>query len=237
MNRAWLRHDPDNELFLVAAACGVPDIVTEPEPPAGGEPVDEPGADTARSPAGETGAGSRLARIAALLEWFPRNRELLAVFLQQATTRGDLDEVVRLLAQAPADAAGDCRFWRFKGWAHAARNEFAEAEAALEKALAIDPFDQASRHELAGVLRKTGRGEAAARMAELANQGRRLRREILQEPEIRTIPRSLLADVATYADGCGEPAIAERLRKAIALTRREPLLPAGPAMEPPGTGR
>jgi len=212
VNEGWLRHDPDNELFLVAAACGVPDVVIEPEPPdAGADP------DAARPQPGP--ATARLARIAALCERFPRNRELLAIFLQQASTRGDLDELVRLLARAPADAAGDCRFWRFKAWAHAARGELAEAEESLLRALAIDPFDQASRHELAGVLRKTGRAEAGAKMAEVAEKGRTLRREILQQPEIRTIPKSVLADVATYAAACGEHDIAERLRRAIELAK------------------
>ncbi|MFM8893758.1 MAG: tetratricopeptide repeat protein [Planctomycetia bacterium] len=223
MNEGWLRHDPDNELFLVAAACGVPDIVPDivqdpvQDPVADDGPPAADGAD--RDPASVEAEAGRMGRLSRLLERFPSNPELLAVFIQRAITKGDVDEVVRLLARAPAAAATDCRFWRFKGWVHAIRGELAESEVALSKALEIDPFDQASQHDRAAVVRKAGRPEAAARWAELADIGRGLRREILQQPDIRSISPALLERVADYAEKCGHKEIADRLRETIRAAR------------------
>ena len=214
MNESWLRHDPDNELFLVAAACGVPDILPDEDASAAtaadGSDGDDP-PDAAKA--------GRMTRLSRLLERFPSNRELLAVFIQQAITKGDLAEVVRLLAKAPADAVDDCRFWRFKGWGHAMRREFGDAERAVRRALELDPFDHDSQHELAAVLRKTDRPGEAARYAQLAEVGRGLRREILQQPDIRSIPPALLEAVAAYARDCGQPAVAGRLLESMRSAR------------------
>lgn len=223
MNEAWLRHDPDNELFLVAAACGVPDIVPDEEPSAEASADGTDGIDATTV----TNTG-RMTRLSKLLERFPSNRELLAVFIQQAITKGDVDEVVRLLARAPAAAATDCRFWRFKGWVHAIRGELSDSEESLGKALEIDPFDHASQHELASVVRKAGRPEAAVRWAELADAGRGLRRDILQQPDIRSISPVLLERVAEYAEKCGQNEIADRLRRTMRAARSARSREAGP---------
>lgn len=204
VNSHWLERAPDDETFLVAAArgfvssSGLEDEVVSAESP---ETLVEPEHDR---------------RMRELLERFPGNRELLAYFLQKASTRGDLPRVTDLLSQVPADAEGDNRFWRFKGWVHEQAGEVEEAEAAHRRALEIDPFDFLTRHQLAGVLRKAGRTDEAAEPARLAAEGRNLRKRILQAPDVRAIPPDILAEMASYARDCGAAGIAERLAQRIA---------------------
>lgn len=204
VNSHWLERSPDDETFLVAAArgfvssSGLEDEVVSAESP---ETLVEPEHDR---------------RLRELLERFPGNRELLAYFLQKASTRGDLPRVTDLLSQVPAGAEGDNRFWRFKGWVHEQAGEVEEAEAAHRRALEIDPFDFLTWHQLAGVLRKAGRTDEAARPARLAAEGRNLRKRILQAPDVRAIPPDILREMASYARDCGAAAIADRLARRIA---------------------
>ena len=149
-------------------------------------------------------------RLRELLDRFPGNLELLAYFLQKATTRGDVDEVTTLLGQAPPEAEADNRFWRFKGWVHDQSDQPAEAEAAYRRALEIDPYDFATQHQLAGALRKGGKLEAAADFARLAAQGQGLRKSILQQPDVRAIPPPLLREMGGYAGECGDRDVADR---------------------------
>lgn len=150
-------------------------------------------------------------RLKELLDRFPGNLELLAYFLQKATTRGDIDEVTALLGQAPPEAVDDNRFWRFKGWVHGQSDQPAEAEVAYRRALEIDPYDFATQHQLGGALRKGGKLEEAAEFARLAAQGRALRKTILEQPDVRSIPPSVLREMGSYAKGCGDVDLAGRI--------------------------
>ncbi len=203
VNSHWLQAAPDDETFLVAAARGyVSNAGLEAD--VAGESPDEP-----VEPEHDR-------RLRELLERFPGNIELLAYFLQKATTRGDLERVVELLGQAPPEAAGDNRFWRFKGWVHDQGGEGTEAVAAYRKALEIDPFDFVSQHQLAAVLRKSGQTDEAARLTRLAADGRSLRKRVLESPDVRTVPPDILRSMAEYVRGCGEDEIAVRLERRIA---------------------
>lgn len=206
----WLEHHPDEELFLVAAARG--DVATR-------------GLDGSIDDGGEGGEGdmesdtengsvrstSHDQRLRALLERFPTNPELLAYFLQGASTEGDIDEVTHLLARVPATSGDDNRFWRFKGWAHAARDEAEEAQTAYGRALELNPFDFASRHQLAEVLRTRGLPDAAAPEAALAAEGRSLRRAILEQQDIGSVPPAVLARVQRFMRASGADRVADRL--------------------------
>lgn len=204
VNSHWLSVAPDDELFLVAAARGFVTNAGLEEEVAQADSIDEP-----VEPEHDK-------RLRELLERFPGNVELLAYFLQKATTRGDLERVTALLAQAPAEAAGDNRFWRFKAWVHDQAGEQAEAVAGYRKALEIEPFDFLAQHQLAAVLRKAGGAEEeVARLSRLAAEGRSLRKRILQAPDVRRMPPDVLGEVADYARGCGEERVADLLGKRI----------------------
>lgn len=204
VNGHWLKASPDEELFLVAAARGFVSNSGLEDDVAGMDGTDG-------SEGGERKVPEHDRRLRELLDRFPGNLELLAYFLQKATTRGDIDEVTSLLGQAPADAVADNRFWRFKGWVHAQSDQPAEAEAAYRRALEIDPYDFATQHQLGGALRKGGMLEEAARFARLAAEGRTLRKTILEQPDVRTIPPGVLGEMGRYAAGCGDRAIADRI--------------------------
>lgn len=223
INQQWLANDPDNELFLVAIARGymsnrgLDDTDVEDDAPAEG---DQPAEDVREVPEHER-------RLAEYLDRFPTNLELLAYFLQKASTTGDAERVVALLAQAPPEAQRDNRFWRFKGWLHSIRGESDEAEKAFREALRLHPFDWATQHQMAGILRKKGQRSDAARMATLAEAGRQLRKTILAQPDVRSIPPAVLADMAAYAANCGDDLVASRL-----AARVDRLRPSRPNQSP-----
>lgn len=205
VNSHWLSAAPDDELFLVAAARGFVSTAGLEEEVAQASSTDEP-----VEPEHDK-------RLRELLERFPGNVELLAYFLQKATTRGDLEKVTALLAQAPAAAAADNRFWRFKAWVHDQVGETAQAVEAYRRALEIEPFDFLSQHQLAAALRKSGGAdEEVARLSRLAAEGRSLRKTILQAPDVQRIPPDVLREVAAYARGCGQGDFADRLERRIA---------------------
>jgi len=206
VNSHWLQAAPDDERYLVAAARGF----------VSNSGLEEDVADKAE---GEEDVVPALPeherRLRELLERFPGNLELLAYFIQKATTRGDRDEVTTLLGQAPPEAVEDNRFWRFKGWVHSQDGEGDEAVAAFRRALELDPYDFSSQHQLAGALRKQGNLEDAARLSRLAAQGRALRKRILEQPDVRAVPPAVLAEMADYARGCGDGPIADTLEARI----------------------
>jgi len=145
-----------------------------------------------------------------------------------------VEEVARLLASAPAEAAGDHRFWRYQGWLHAARGELAEAETAYRNALALNCYDFVSRHQLAGVRRRFRRMEEVKTLEELAAEGKALRRDVLRLERVDRVPRSVLQRMAEYARKCGDHAVAGKL-----LMRLEEWPDPGPArgqarQSPPG---
>lgn len=204
VNSHWLSAAPDDELFLVAAARGFVTNAGLEEEVVQAESTDDP-----VEPEHDK-------RLRELLERFPANVELLAYFLQKATTRGDIERVTALLAQAPADAAADNRFWRFKAWVHDQAGEREEAVEAYRKALEIEPFDFLSQHQLAAVLRKAGDAEEeVARLSRLAAEGRSLRKRVLQAPDVRRMPPDVLREIVAYARGCGEGGIADILEARI----------------------
>ncbi len=218
VNEQWLarrsrdeapeHHDHDDEeLFLVAATMG--DLSTH-----GVEESPEQSVASEASPATSNRNDSRHARSARLrdlFERFPTNPELLAYFLQLASTAGDIPEVARLLATVPSGRRDDNRFWRFKGWLHAASDQLEPAEEAYREALARNPFDFASRHQLAAVLRKRGQTDSAVCEAAIAAEGKRLRRAILEQPDVGSIPATTLTRICGFIRECGEAGIADKL--------------------------
>jgi tetratricopeptide (TPR) repeat protein len=193
--------DRDEELFLVARAIyrirarGL-DNVENPE-------------DGLRE---EDGTPYHQSIVAEYFEKFPENLELLAYYLQLSSTAGDVEEVASLLARAPQAAADDNRFWRYMGWLHMHRDELRQAQDSYEKALALNPYDHLSRHQLASVERRQKRLDRVEALEELARVGKTLRREILQLQSVDKVPPELLKKMAVYAEACGDEPVAEQLK-------------------------
>ena len=203
-NTRWFRGEPDEELFLVARAI---------------HRIRSRGLDERQDPMEEPTdqAGPPLHKkvIAEYFNRFPQNLELLAYFLRLSSTAGDIDEVARLLARAPPEAADDNRFWRYMGWLYAARGEFHQAKQSYEKALLLNPYDHISRHQLAGVERRFKRPERVAVLEELVRGGKAVRRAILELENVAKVPPVLLKQMALYAETCGDDLAAEQLKYRI----------------------
>ncbi len=199
-NTKWFRGDRDNELFLVARAI---------------HRISSRGLDVTEDPREGTRGkdGSPLHRqvVAEYLARFPQNVELLAYHLQTSSEAGDLGEVERLLSHAPPAAATDNRFWRYKGWLHAARGELADAKQSYEKSLELNCYDNVTRHQLAGVERRFKRLDQVKLLEELALEGKNLRREMLGLKRVDSVPPEVLKRMALYARECGDTLVAGKL--------------------------
>jgi tetratricopeptide (TPR) repeat protein len=146
---------------------------------------------------------------------FPKNSELLAFFLEESSVRGDIDEVEKLLAQVPASAANDNRFWHYKGWYHANLSEWEEAEKCYRKALELHPYAWRSQFELADVLRKSGNLAEVERLSQLSLEGKDLQKTILQLPDVQSVPMEVFQRMQKYATECGDSPVAGRMLERI----------------------
>lgn len=204
VNERWLAENPGTELFAVAAVRG--EIANRG--------LEDSLQDEAAAAEGSTSelAQSREDQLRTLFAEYPDNLEALAYFLQKAQTAGDIDEVTKLLASAPQTALEDNRFWRFKAWVHGTRNELNEADAAYVEARKLFPFDAVAMHEQAVIQRKLGDEAEAARLADLADRGRTLRRTILQQPSVQATTPDTMVEIADFIADCGETDVATKLR-------------------------
>jgi len=153
------------------------------------------------------------------LDRFRSNISLLAFFLNLAVTNGEVGEAERLLSLFPDSATTDSRYWRFKGWLHAARDEIADAENSYKESLNIYPLSWTVRHELADVLRRQKKYQQVSQMQQLALLGKDLRRELLELPDAKSVTKSILTKIRDYSKLSGDDFVAG------ALTRRIQTLP------------
>ncbi len=202
----WLQADPENEHFLVARAVhflGTQGVLGEVAD------VDPQGKPLPQRP--EVAATQR--RLDEYLLRFPKNLEVLAYAVNQACVGGDRQRVASLLAQAPEEAQDDNRFWRSKGWLHAAQDEYSEAEAAYRQALTLHPYDLQSQHELASVLRRLQRYAEVNVLEQRALLGMKFRRDIFALPNVKSAPKILLTKLVAYARDCGDAEFADHLMR------------------------
>ncbi len=203
INRFWMEKDPDNEVFEVAAAAHLlfnRDL-------AGTATQTDAGQMQRQS------ATENQERLESLLARYPKNKELLAVALSNLIQVGDVDKFAELLSTAPPETANDNRFWRFKGWYHAAIEEWGEAAKAYEKALQLCPVDFASQNELASVLRRTQGIDAAKETQNKATLGTEVALSILRAANFESMPASDYQKMADYLELCGKTEFAQSLRR------------------------
>lgn len=203
INRFWLEKQPDNEAFEVAAVSHL--LFNR----------DLAGTAT-QSDVGQSQRASATEKqklLASLLERFPKNKELLTVALSNSILLGDVSQFAEVLSSAPPETVNDSRFWRFKGWYHAAIEEWSEAAKAYEKALQLCPVEFASQNELAAVLRRTSGIEAAKEMQSKATLGTEVALSILRAANFELISVTDYMKMADYLELCGKSEFAQRLRK------------------------
>jgi tetratricopeptide (TPR) repeat protein len=191
-NRRWLTGEPDSELFAVAEAVSA------------ATPPDRVG------PRDDVAAGNEQ-ELAALLERYPHNLELLAWHLEAAMERGDVASARTLIAQLPSEAADDNRCCRFAGWVDEQAGREDEALAKYRQAITLHPLDWKTRHVLADLLRRREQVEEADRLVQIVQTAEELRRALDDLSDAPAIPADLFRRLAEYARQCGDVHYAEAL--------------------------
>jgi len=231
-NRSWLNSDDDPENYLVAylihwaGTTGISSMSTDDDA------RKEARLDLQASPelqariksllgrsTNQNEAIVHLQRIEQCLERYPNNPELLAFQLKRAAASGNVSEVRQLLSQVPQSAAGDNRFFHYKGWLHDALGEPELAVEAYRNALRLNPFDWRSQLRLAVTLRLLGETDEADRLAGLAMHGKQLRETIMQLADVQSIPMPVMESMYEYCQACGDELVAEGLLRRIKMFR------------------
>ncbi|MBC7819447.1 MAG: tetratricopeptide repeat protein [Planctomycetaceae bacterium] len=153
------------------------------------------------------------------LDKYPQNLAVLTFFADLALKNGEVDQVESLLLRYPPTGTKDSRYWRFKGWLHAANDEPHEAEAAFRESLRIYPFSWTVRHELADILRRRRDFSQVAQMQELALRGKQLRQELMELPNARSVSKGVLIKIRDYASQCDDDFVTDSLSKRLRLLR------------------
>ena len=160
----------------------------------------------------------RAKQVAKLRERYPQNPELLAIELRDLCRAGETESVAERLKLVTQPMSEDNRFWRFKGWYHAATEQWPEAEAAYEKALELEPFDWATQHELANLKRRTQGLKASEKLQQKADFGKQLMMQVQKSKNLQRLePNSLYSDLDMYFRLCGQPETANALQRCLKL--------------------
>ena len=160
-------------------------------------------------------------QIVKCMELYPQNSELIAFQLREAAADGSVDRVAKLLGKVPESAAGDNRFYHYKGWLHEALGENDQAIEAYRAALLLNPFDWRSQLKLAAVLVLVGETAEADRLAKLGVDGKDLRETIMRLADVQSIPMPVLESMLDYCQRCGDELVASGLAKRIETIQRE----------------
>jgi tetratricopeptide (TPR) repeat protein len=204
-NTRWHLGNKDEELFAVARA--IYRIRTR-----GLDEAEDP----RDGPRNEDGVPYHRKIISDYFKKYPQNLGLLNYHLHLASREGDTEELARLLAGAPAEAANDGRFWRYRGWLHGANGELQKAMDSYRKALELNPYDHIARHQMANVERRLKNMDQVAELEAISLEGKAIRQDLLQLTNVREVPPSLLKGMAEYAKMCGDSIVAERLSARVA---------------------
>jgi tetratricopeptide (TPR) repeat protein len=175
------------------------------------------------SPSDDTKEKLRLAEqfLHEYLEKYPQNLAVLTFFANLGLNNGDVEQVGQLLRRFPDAGHQDGRYWRFKGWLHAALDEYEQAETAYRESLRIYPFSWSVRHELADIVRRKRDFPQVARLQELALSGKELRQQLMEIPDARSVPNPLLVRIRDYARRCGDDFVADALAKRLSQLHQD----------------
>ncbi len=227
-NGKWMQSADEAEHFLVAyllhwaGAAGVTSLESTEGATVSAQPTADPRLQTRLAfLLGRTDLEDPKQQLARCMELYPNNVELLAFKLREAVTDGAVDQVAQLLSKVPESAAGDNRFYHFKGWLDETLGANDAAITAYREALRLNPFDWRSQLKLAGALRLAGETEEADRFATLGVDGKNLRETIMRLSDVQSIPMPVLQSMVDYCQRCGDDLVAGGLAKRIEMLQQE----------------
>lgn len=210
MNAMWLNRHPDSELYDVASVVHLVSNQSLSQLAQQDSSADKPLLPMEYFDK----------QLADALQRYPNNVQLQATRLARLCQAGNVAEVALALNAASAETAEDHRFWRFKGWYHAAREQWPESISSYEHALELEPLDWMTQHELSTALRRSDRATQAVSMQRRANLGKELMRTITFAPRIDALDAQTLDKMSDYFRQCEQPLLAERLEKVRRQRRR-----------------
>ena len=197
LNQTWLKGEPQEELFQVAAAVHFNELRDRAEN-AHEEPLQE--------------KADRRRKLLELRTKYPKNTALLRYLIRRAIADGELDTVGRLLASVSPEDGNDSVFWHFRGWYFNRLNQLPKSEESYRKSIDLYRFDWNAWHGLAAVLRKAGKVDEAEDVQKTALMGKEFRKQILQLPTTSDMSLSVIDHARKYAFMCGDNIITDSLR-------------------------
>jgi tetratricopeptide (TPR) repeat protein len=165
------------------------------------------------------------------INWFldqhPHDPILLTYLMYRAYQAGDVERMGQLLAGVDESGVDDHMVWVYRGWYHAAFDDFDEAERAVREGLRLHPLSPLAHHEYASLLRKAKRPQSQVEEQQhLAAGGRELRTQMLRLSSALDATPMMLQQIAQYAEECGDTQVVGALSRR--LQPDAPMLPSRP---------
>jgi tetratricopeptide (TPR) repeat protein len=154
------------------------------------------------------------------LQWFldfaPHDTSLLNYLMHRAYEAGNAARVGELLTKVDDSGVDDHMVWVYRGWYHVEMKELPQAEEAIREALRLHPISGLAHHEYARLMRLQQRppGDVAREQA-LAAVGKKIRAQLVLQPNAHDVPWEILEQIARYTEDCGDRSISEALFRRI----------------------
>ena len=142
-------------------------------------------------------------RLEEFLDVFPNDPVLLGFLLDHYTESGNVDRVEKLLGQIQEDGAEDHMLWVHRAWYYRQTEDYAQAEAACQRALELHPMSPAARIEYSQTLRLTGRVKEVEAFEALAVRGNELRKKLVQLQSARDVTGEQLELIVSKDENLG----------------------------------
>ena len=102
--------------------------------------------------------------------------------------------------------------WVHRAWYYRQTEDYAQAEAACQRALELHPMSPAARFEYSQTLRLTGRVKEVEAFEALAVRGNELRKKLVQLQSARDVTGDQLQLIQQYAADCDDVMVAQALQ-------------------------
>ena len=209
LNARWLKEHPEEEIFLVSNFLLRPELAVQDSSSASMSTASSPSYPESES------VSDKKKQVDVMLQRFPQNIELLAYQANLCIVTGDVRRGAEILAQAPASAGTDARFWRLEGWIHESNQEFDKAISAYHRGLELHAVDWNTMIRLSVVERRKQNLAEVKRLTALVERALELRRDLRKDDGSKTPSPAILGELAQYYRDCGEKTVGPALERRI----------------------